>query len=84
MAGQKIHSLMRNLKKNQLDMHLLQSLDDLLEALNPLKLNLDLWRAQNLCLLIGDGVLGGQGGPMDQQWLRLFRQLREYLNIHAP
>ena len=84
VAGQKIHSLMRNLKKNQLDMHLLQSLDDLLEALNPLKLNLDLWRAQNLCLLIGDGVLGGQGGPMDQQWLRLFRQLREYLNIHAP
>ncbi len=83
VAMQRIISLMRGLEKDPLDTRLMESVDDILRALVPLNLNLDLWRAQKTYLVIARQVSAGSLPTPEPRWLELFRKLGDHLNVHS-
>ena len=56
---------------------------DILRALAPLNLNLDLWRAQRSYLAIGRQIVDGRLPTPEPRWLELFRKLGDHLHVHS-
>lgn len=83
VATQRIIFLMRGLEKDPLDMRLMESVDDILRAVAPLNLNLDLWRAQRSYLAISRQVSDGSLPTPEPRWLELFRKLGDHLNVRS-
>jgi alpha-amylase/alpha-mannosidase (GH57 family) len=66
---------------------LLERLVAFFEAIAPLDLHLDLWKAQNVYFSLGKRMLpdmqerAGQGDPVGRRWARAFTRLGAYLNV---
>ncbi|HCI44579.1 MAG TPA: glycoside hydrolase [Candidatus Omnitrophica bacterium] len=83
VATRRIISLMRGLEKDPRDMRLMESVDDILRAVAPLNLDLDLWRAQRLYLAIARQVSGGSLPTPEPRWLNFFHKLGDHLNVQS-
>ena len=82
-AMNRIIFLMRELEKAPQDMRLMESVADIVRALGPLNLNLDLWRAQRSYLAIARQLIDGKLPTPEPRWLELFRKLGDCLHVQS-
>ena len=80
-AVQKITLLMRRLREAPQDTRLLQLIHDILRALAPLHLNLDLWRAQTAYLDISRQLHERPPSGVDPKWGGLLKKLGDDLQV---
>jgi hypothetical protein len=79
---------MRTLQENPEDVTLMETISLFLENLSYLKIDLDLWRAQNICfhmkqlLLKEKNIKSQQGDSRCRAWLRAFVLLAEFLQVN--
>ena len=83
VAMRRVIFLMRDLEKDPRDTRLMGSVNDILRALAPLDLDLDLWRAQRSYLAIGRQVVEGRLPTPEPRWLELFRKLGDHLRVQS-
>jgi len=84
---QKINGLMNKIAEDHQDAAVIRMADSIFEALEPLELNLDLWKAQNLYFSIGkkrfkemDALARQDDGPA-REWVTAFNSLGDYLKV---
>ncbi len=84
VAGQRINELMRELDENWQDSERLGFIFSLLETLEPLRLDLDLWEAQNKYFMIGKRHYEEMKKKKDQgakDWVFQFKRLGERIGV---
>jgi hypothetical protein len=87
MASCRIEKLMYQWRQTPLDDSILRSIRDLLKTLAPLRLDLDIWKAQNIYFATGRSLLNEQGerianqSETSGQWLELFHALGDLLTV---
>ncbi len=83
----KINILMENLAKDPHNKETIRVAANLLQTLHPLSLPLDLWRAQNIYFFTGKAQYplmkerAEKGDQTASQWIALFGQLGDLLNV---
>jgi alpha-amylase/alpha-mannosidase (GH57 family) len=86
-ASTKINEMMESLRSAVDDLAILEPIVLLLKAIAPLKLELDLWKSENLYFDIAKTEYPqrverrGQSAPQQKKWIDLFVQLGEYLDV---
>ena len=88
MVSNKINILMKKFRSDPENLNTLKSLEALLRILDPLSLNLDLWRAQNDYFAINKLLANGRKEDrvlkdLPPKWLELFQSLGEYLKVES-
>jgi hypothetical protein len=87
MASSWVASIMEILKERPEDMQFFEKIDSTMEALKPLSLSLDLWKAQNIYFSISRNFLNTMkqraedGDPKAQRWMEGFLRLGHYLHV---
>lgn len=88
VASRRIERLMEDFYRNDRDLSLLESIGEILKILDPLSLNLDLWKAQNLYFAIGKKRRSdpkqrdaAADDPQAKKWAEHFYGLRDYLKL---
>ena len=87
IASSWVNSIMERLIEQPEEIRLFEKVDDTLEALTPLFLPLDLWKAQNIYLSIGRNYLeamqekASNKDSFAEKWVELFRKLGFYLHV---
>ncbi|GBD96530.1 MAG TPA: DUF3536 domain-containing protein [Nitrospirae bacterium] len=86
-AGSWINSVMGKLLEQPEDMNLFEKTVDILEAIKPLSLSLNLWKAQNIYFSIGKSFYGTmkekaeKGDDLAGKWVENFRKLGFHLQV---
>jgi hypothetical protein len=87
VASARINQIMEMLNENPEDIRLFEHVDTIMEALKPLSLSLNLWKAQNLYFSIGKNFLdtmkerASEGNNVAAKWLENYLSLGHYLHI---
>jgi alpha-amylase/alpha-mannosidase (GH57 family) len=87
VADHKINSLMERLGSLPEDLSRLKEIEGLVRLLSPLRLDLNLWKAQNVQFSIARQLhpvmreRAGGGDPEAREWLELFDSLGNYLGV---
>lgn len=87
-AGRAVNALIQRLRQDPYNLPLMQSAVSLLRGIEPLHLNLDLWRAQNNYFFMSRKVVNKTGHlqeleQADPQWIELFKHLGDLLGVHS-
>ena len=78
---------MREFAKNLYDSSFLEAAESLLQILEPLSLNPDLWEAQNIYFSAGKQLLAEMGDRADKgdeeakNWMMYFQNLGDHLKV---
>jgi alpha-amylase/alpha-mannosidase (GH57 family) len=87
VASNEINNIMQKFLRQPQDIGLLEAVDSLLSILNPLSLNLNLWKAQNIYFSIGKQIYGemkekaNTGDESAKRWIERISSLGEYLKV---
>ncbi len=87
VASNEINNIMQKFLRQPQDIGLLEAADSLLSILNPLSLNLNLWKAQNIYFSIGKQIYGemkekaNTGDESAKRWIERINSLGEYLKV---
>jgi alpha-amylase/alpha-mannosidase (GH57 family) len=87
VASNEINNIMQKFLRQPQDIGLLEAADSLLSILNPLSLNLNLWKAQNIYFSIGKQIYGemkekaNTGDESAKRWIERISSLGEYLKV---
>jgi hypothetical protein len=82
-----LNAIMERLTEQPEDIQLFDKIDSAMEALKPLSLSLDLWKAQNIYFSMGRNFYdtmkekATNGYDVAQRWLECFRKLGYYLHV---
>jgi len=89
IAGQKVDGLMKELIKNPDDISLIETLVSIVESLNILNYNLDLWKAQNIYFILSRKLLkdkktrAKKNDPRSTEWVEAFELLGRFLQVET-
>jgi alpha-amylase/alpha-mannosidase (GH57 family) len=87
IAGSWVHSIMERLNERPEEIRLFELVENTLEALTPLNLQLNLWKAQNIYFSIGKKHFAGMkkkagsGDTFSLGWVAAFSKLGYYLHV---
>ncbi|MCP3929523.1 MAG: DUF3536 domain-containing protein [Bacteroidetes bacterium] len=82
-AGERIYYEMRQIASARVDLKHLKMLATILKTLKDLHIDLDIWKSQNLYLLIAKGVENGEWSYPSKEWKQAFIKLGELLEVRV-
>jgi alpha-amylase/alpha-mannosidase (GH57 family) len=89
VATQKINALISEFTEDPTDWSRLAEVESLLKALEPLSLNVNVWKAQNVLFFVGRQLSGamreraGGGNEQAREWVARFESLSDYLRVRS-
>ncbi|MGA9099068.1 MAG: DUF3536 domain-containing protein [Methanotrichaceae archaeon] len=89
IASQQINGLMEKLREKPDDVALLQTVSQIIKALNDIRLGLDLWKSQNILFSIIKQHLGEmkaraeKGDDAVKKWMELFESLENDMHVRT-
>ncbi len=89
IASQQINGLMEKLREKPDDVALLQTVSQIIKALNDIRLGLDLWKSQNILFSISKQHLGEmkaraeKGDDAVKKWMELFESLENDMHVRT-
>lgn len=87
MAAARINSLMKRFYDNSDDITTLEKLAAVLRTIKELPLELDMWKAQNMCFSVWKNMYDRMNNSANQNdqhakdWIKNFTSLAEYLEV---